>query len=290
MGVDRDGKRVWEGGMFGFVRSPLHWAGGTVFTQFHEGIDIAPVHRNTVGIPTDEVRAVSAGIVVLCEAQGPSQYGNQVVLRHDWGEGPVFSRYAHLQSVTVKVGDAIAAGGVVGVIGYTGGALTMERAHLHLEIDLMLNEAFESSWLPNQPRAVGNPKFHPANMSKLDAAALLLAAHNSSNLTLAEFVTRQTAYFSVAVAAPSAVDLLRRHPWLAGGRTSAPAWRISFTETGFPMRFEGLEKPPTAIGLVWVQPYEGKHAWRTGGLLSGSGQTGVLTPRGEALIQFLLRQ
>lgn len=290
MGVDREGERVWQGGQFGFVRSPLAWPGGTVFTQFHEGIDIAPMHRDAVGIPKDEVRAIASGTVVLAEPRGQSQYGNQLVIRHDWGEGPVFSRYAHLQSVTVQLQEEVKAGQSLGVIGYTGGALPLERAHLHLEIDLLVNESFDRSWLPGQMRISGGGKFHPANMAKLDAAALLLATHNNAKVTLAEFVARQTPYFKVSVAAPKSVDLLRRHPWLGIGRVDAPAWAITFTEWGFPMRFEALESPPPEPQVLWVQPFEGKHTWRTGGLLSGSGPSAVLTPKGALLLQLILGQ
>ena len=47
--VERDYKGVkstpWEGGKYGFVRDPTDTAGGVVYTRFHEGIDIRPLHR-----------------------------------------------------------------------------------------------------------------------------------------------------------------------------------------------------------------------------------------------------
>ncbi len=54
----------WEGGKYGFVRDPTDTAGGVVYTRFHEGIDIRPLHRDENGEPLDEVRAIADGKVV----------------------------------------------------------------------------------------------------------------------------------------------------------------------------------------------------------------------------------
>src|SRR5882724_1727980 len=54
----------WEGGQYGFVRDPTDTAGGVVYTRFHEGIDIRPLHRDAHGEPLDEVRAIADGKVV----------------------------------------------------------------------------------------------------------------------------------------------------------------------------------------------------------------------------------
>src|SRR2546429_8760798 len=66
--VERDYKGAkstpWEGGRYGFVRDPVDTAGGTVYTRFHEGIDIRPLHRDTNGAPLHEVRAVADGKAV----------------------------------------------------------------------------------------------------------------------------------------------------------------------------------------------------------------------------------
>src|SRR6516225_5396547 len=55
---------LWEGGQYGFVRDPTDTAGGTIYTRFHEGIDIRPVHRDANGEPLDEVRTIANGKVV----------------------------------------------------------------------------------------------------------------------------------------------------------------------------------------------------------------------------------
>src|SRR4029077_11498357 len=63
--IERDYKGVkstpWEGGQYGFVRDPAETSGGTVYTRFHEGIDIRPMQRDARGEPIDPVRAIAAG-------------------------------------------------------------------------------------------------------------------------------------------------------------------------------------------------------------------------------------
>ncbi len=60
-------------------------------------------------------------------------YGNYVVLRHDWGwQGqPVYTLYAHLLEVFVKVGDRVAAGDLIAGVGNSGDST---GPHLHLEV------------------------------------------------------------------------------------------------------------------------------------------------------------
>src|ERR1700730_18210458 len=66
----------WEGGQYGFVRDPQQTRDGIVYTRFHEGIDIRPVHRDDNGEPRDEVRAIADGKVVYTSAvPGHSNYG-----------------------------------------------------------------------------------------------------------------------------------------------------------------------------------------------------------------------
>lgn len=54
----------WQGGQYGFVRDPITTASGTIYTRFHEGMDIRPVQRDARGEPLDPVRTIAAGEVV----------------------------------------------------------------------------------------------------------------------------------------------------------------------------------------------------------------------------------
>src|SRR5690349_21648433 len=48
----------WQGGQYGFVRDPRELGSGVIYTRFHEGMDIRPMHRDGRGEPLDEVRAI----------------------------------------------------------------------------------------------------------------------------------------------------------------------------------------------------------------------------------------
>src|SRR5207248_4225196 len=101
----------WEGGRYGFVRNPVDTAGGTVYTRFHEGIDIRPLHRDTNGDPLDEVRAIADGKVVhVNPIPGYSNYGKYIVIEHRWDGSNYYSLYGHLSSITVRPGDPVKRG------------------------------------------------------------------------------------------------------------------------------------------------------------------------------------
>src|SRR5437773_6731759 len=83
--VERNYKGVkstpWEGGQYGFVRDPIDTAGGVLYTRFHEGIDIRPLHRDANGEPLDEVCAIADGKVVhVNPLSGYSNYGKYIVI------------------------------------------------------------------------------------------------------------------------------------------------------------------------------------------------------------------
>ncbi len=85
----------------------------------HSGLDID-------GEMGDPVWAAKAGTVVAAGYNG--SYGNQVVLSH--GDG-LQTRYAHMQSVMVSVGDEVEIGQQVGTEGSTGNST---GSHLHFEV------------------------------------------------------------------------------------------------------------------------------------------------------------
>src|SRR4029077_4652242 len=73
----------WEGGQYGFVRDPEQTNSGVVYTRFHEGIDIKPVHRDENNEPRDEVRAIADGKIVYTSlVAGYSNYGKYIVIEH----------------------------------------------------------------------------------------------------------------------------------------------------------------------------------------------------------------
>jgi murein DD-endopeptidase MepM/ murein hydrolase activator NlpD len=86
---------------------------------FHEGVDfVAPT-----GTP---VAAAAGGVVIASERH--AEYGNMVEIDH--GNG-LTSRYAHLSSRSVNIGDVVLRGQNIGAVGSTGRST---GAHLHFEV------------------------------------------------------------------------------------------------------------------------------------------------------------
>src|SRR6201982_4246470 len=106
--IERNYKGVkstpWEGGQYGFVRDPTDTAGGVVYTRFHEGIDIRPLHRDEHGEPLDEVRAIADGKVAhVNPVPTYSNYGKYIVIEHHWDSSNYYSLYGHLSSIAVRL-------------------------------------------------------------------------------------------------------------------------------------------------------------------------------------------
>src|SRR5205809_2031753 len=149
--IERDFKGVkstpWEGGQYGFVRDPVETSAGIVYTRFHEGIDIKPIHRDEGGEPLDEVRAIADGKVVYTSlAAGYSNYGKYVVIEHRWGGSPYYSLYGHLCSISAQPEQTVRRGQPLAEMRYTGAVISRERAHLHHELRLMFSRQFQARY------------------------------------------------------------------------------------------------------------------------------------------------
>jgi murein DD-endopeptidase MepM/ murein hydrolase activator NlpD len=87
--------------------------------DFHTGLDLGA----RAGTP---IHAAGGGRVVRAEMV--SGYGNMVVIDHGGG---LETRYAHMQGFSVKEGDVVQPGTVVGQVGATG---RVTGPHLHFEV------------------------------------------------------------------------------------------------------------------------------------------------------------
>src|SRR6266705_2363280 len=234
--VERDYKGVkstpWEGGQYGFVRDPTDTAGGPVYTRFHEGIDIRPMHRDSNGEPLDEVRAIADGKVVHTNlVPGYSNYGKYIVIEHRWDGSSYYSLYGHLSSIAVQPGDTVKRGQRVAVMGYTGAGLNQSRAHLHLELDLMLSHRFEAwhnAFFKSDPNH--NGIYNGINLAGLDIARLFLALRKNPALTIPEFLSDEETFYKVTVPKARHFDLLKLYPWMlaASNRREGSSWEVSF--------------------------------------------------------------
>lgn len=100
--------------------SPVHGYLSTYFSLFHPGIDIP----NPLGSPTF---AAEKGTVVF-EGWTTSGHGNLVIIRHNSG---FETHYAHLSTISVKEGQIVSQGDLIGKVGSTGNST---GSHLHFEL------------------------------------------------------------------------------------------------------------------------------------------------------------
>ena len=263
--IDSMREERWEGGQYGFVRDPIPTVfGRRTFRRVHEGIDIAPVSRDDAGEPVDSVVAIDRGRVAYANASaGASSYGKYVVVEHDWSDSPVYSLYAHLAEVYVVEGDVLEQGAPLGKMGYTGRGLGRARAHVHLEIALMVNDN-QPVWFEEYFGGSNiHGRFFGTNLSGLPPHELYLALEDNPDLTFPEFVASLDEGYVVDLPGGQPLDLLRRYPWLGleaadADPATVPAWRVAFTQEGVPIRVEVADEPverPTVEGValrIWL--------------------------------------
>jgi hypothetical protein len=291
MHVDRTFEGVtskpWEGGAYGYVRTPMRINGEVVMCKFHEGIDIAPMERDKAGNPLDIINSIADGTVAYISAiAGNSNYGKYVVVEHSWNNTAVFSIYAHLSDITCKVGDAVKAGGPLGKMGFTGAGIDRARSHLHLEIALKLSERFDD-W----NKATGGSKnlhgnFNGQNFTGVDAAQFFLERQKNPELEFNSFVLSTPVHFKVSVPSKGIIpEFARRHNWmLRGDAAKARSWEISFTSTGQPVVFTASEREVSAPTVTYLVNSSIPHQHLTRGLIKGENGFGSLTPAGLKLV------
>lgn len=221
-------------GMFGCVRRNG--------SRFHEGIDIKCLHRDRRGEPMDTVRAAAAGTVAFINPKpGLSNYGRYVILEHRWDGVEVFTLYAHLREIAagLTVGQPVAKGQPVGVLGRSANTregISRDRAHLHFEINFMLNPHF-GVWYPRRdPHAPPFGNFNGLNFVGLDPAALLRAAAADPQLNFADYIARQPIAFTVLIA-PRPIPWFSHHPEQVRPSGAEPviAYEIGLTAWGLPV-------------------------------------------------------
>lgn len=91
----------------------------TGLTEFHPGLDISADQ----GVP---VHATADGTIESAAFDG--NYGNSVVIAHGFG---ISTRYGHLSRFSVRPGQTVKRGDVIGYVGATG---RVTGSHLHYEI------------------------------------------------------------------------------------------------------------------------------------------------------------
>jgi len=265
----------WEGGQFGFWRDPRRVSAGIAYARFHEGMDVKPLQRDARGDPLDDVRAILAGEVVHVAPVGKSNYGSYIVIQHNWGDGPFYSLYAHLKEYKVTVGTKVAAGQTIARMGYTGAGIDQRRAHVHVELNIMLSSQFDL-WHSTGFRT---PNYHGIyngmNILGLDLQALYLEHAKNPALSVSAWIKQSPAQFEVTVPGSARLEILQRYPWLGTGVTSASAWKIRCNRWGLPLSITPAAQAVSAPTVTWHQESKMPLYYQTRGLVSNSGKLSV---------------
>ena len=257
--IERNYKGVkstpWEGGRYGFVRNPAETGSGLVYSRLHEGIDIRPLQRDASGNAIDPVRAIAAGVVVHTNhVSGYSNYGKYVVIEHLFDGCKYYSLYGHLSTIAVQKGQRVQQRDQLGVMGHTGEGLNQPRAHLHLELNLMLSRNFESwhdKFFKSDPNRTDftTGSIWPA----LDIARLYLALQKRPELTIPEFLAGEETLYRVLLPASRHFDLAQVVS-LDGRskkrREKEASWEVSFNRAGVPLKIQAEREIGVRTGAV----------------------------------------
>ncbi|HEX4645042.1 MAG TPA: M23 family metallopeptidase [Verrucomicrobiae bacterium] len=199
--------KTWVSGTFGCVRSD-GW-------QIHEGLDIRCLQRDKHGEPIDPVLATADGVVAYINTKPSlSNYGNYIVLRHQIEGMEIFSIYAHLHGVRegLQAGQTVKAGETIAQMGRTSNTregISKDRAHVHFELDLLVNDRF-ADWyrrtFPGQRNDHGN--WNGQNLNGIDPRLILLEQQKEgAAFSLVHFIRSETELCRVIVRSAS-------FPWL----------------------------------------------------------------------------
>ena len=281
--------KPWEGGSFGFVRNALRIQDQVILTKFHEGIDIAPINRDRAGNPLDLVSSIADGRVVhVSPVSGRSNYGKYIVVEHLWENSSIFSLYAHMAEITCNIGDSVKAGSVLGRMGYTGAGINRTRAHLHLELAMMMSRHFDDWQRSHSPGVNYHGLFNGMNLTGADVARFFLEHKKNPEITFSEFIASTPVYFKVAVPAKGTPDFVARHPWIRKeGPADATSWEISFSATGLPVAFAASDRKVSSPVVTSIRPSSIPHRYMTRNLVTGQDKHATLTSGGRQLVALL---
>jgi len=216
-----------ESALYGSVRTVQ--IGKHMFPSFHEGIDIAPIQRNSRGVPLDEVRAVAVGTVgYINHKPGNSNYGNYVVLLHHDPLGTVYTLYAHLAVISpdLRVGQEVEPGAVLGTMGNTSsGAIPLCRAHLHFEVGVIGNERF-GVWFRAQKLTPDHGTFNGQNLYALNPLTFFNHLDVLSSVGFKGYILAVPRAFTLLVPVDHPLDYFRRYPGLWEGGPFLGGWMV----------------------------------------------------------------
>ncbi len=162
------------------------------------------------------------------------------MLEHHWDGVQVFTLYGHLSAIEpgVVVGQPVRKGQRIGTMGRstnTREGISKDRAHLHFEIDFLLNTGFRIWYPKRDPKAPPFGNFNGKNLFGLDPAALLRASTADPKLNFRDYIARHPIAFTVLVGARPFAWLLMHPEQIATRIPNAVAYEIGVTSNGLPI-------------------------------------------------------
>ena len=229
--------KPWMSGTFGCVRTD-GW-------QLHEGLDIRCLERDRHGEPTDPVLATADGTVAYINKRPSlSNYGNYLILRHVIEGVEIYSLYAHLREIRpgLKPGDAVKSGETIATMGRTSNtaqSISKDRAHVHFELNLVVNERFPEWYrktFPTQRNDHGG--WNGQNLIGIDPREVLLEQHRlGAKFSLVQFIRSQPELCRVMVRHTD-FPWVRRYPMLV--RPNPVAQKEGIAGYELALNFNGL--------------------------------------------------
>jgi murein DD-endopeptidase MepM/ murein hydrolase activator NlpD len=280
-------------GSFGCVRTD-GW-------QMHEGIDILHQHTDRKGEPTDPILATADGTVMyVCSRTGLSNYGKYIVIRHVIDGIEIYSLYGHLSEIAsgIVAGKAIHAGDTIATMGRTGQPITKDRAHLHFELNVLVNDNFPAWFKKNSSPGERNDHgvWNGQNLDGLDPREVLLGEHNPAKpFNLANYIRSQTELCRVLVRATN-FPYLKRYAALVlknptAEKEGVAGYEIALNYNGVAFalmpRAASEIKGSAKIQLLSVNETE-YHAHPCRKLVAQRGSHWQLTDKGEREVQMLI--
>ena len=174
-------------------------------------------------------------------------------------------------------------GEVIGIMGYTGEGLNQERAHVHLELNLMLSREFDGwhrTFYPADPNHHG--LYNGINLIGLDIAKLYLALQKRPSLTIPQFLAQEEVFYRVRIPLSKHFELAKRYPWMIASPPHAEqqSWELSFNRAGVPLKISPSLTAVTAPQLAYVKKRSIDYSYLTRGQLGGHGDSATLSESG----------
>jgi len=287
--------KPWTSGTFGCVRSE-GW-------QIHEGLDIRCVQRDGRDEPTDPIMATADGTVAYINRKPSlSNFGNYILLRHVIQGLEIYSTYAHLSEIRsdLRAGIAVKAGETIGMMGRTANtrqSITKDRAHVHFELNLLINDHFAAWYKKTNPKQRNDHgDWNGQNLLGLDPRLILLEQRAlGAKFDLAQFIRTRRELCRVLVR-DTGFPFLRRYPQLVRANPRAlqegvAGYELALNFNGVPIelipRAASEIKSKSRLQLLSVNEAE-KHANPGRRLVTGSGKNWKLTTSGENLLELLI--